>query len=275
MLERIEYKNHLNEVISFGENGIFVNENDLRDFLWSYTSKNNRLSGFKKGIVKKTLDVIIACNSEAEGIAKRNSLFEVCEKDVLAKQHGKIIIGDYYMRCFVPGSTKSEYLVSKQQMKVKLTIVTDFPSWIKETTHVFRRLNSTVGGGSNLDYPHDFSFDYASELGNETLRNEDFVATNFRMIIYGACTGPEIHIAGHSYNIATAIEANEYVIIDSIEKTIVLVRNNGERVNCFNDRSRKSSIFEKIPVGINPVVWEGDFGFDITLLEERSEPKWT
>lgn len=278
MLEQLQYKNHLGEVISFGKEGIYVNENDLRDFAWSYTSKNNRISSFKKGVVKKTLKVVIACTSEADGIAKRNALFEVCEKDVLANKHGSFIIGGYYMRCFVIGSKKSEYLVNNQMMKVQLSIATDFPTWIKESTKAFRKLGSLVvseDAGQNLNFPHDYPFDYASEYANQKLVNEDFVATNFRMIIYGQCSAPEIFISGHSYNVSTDIMPGEYLVIDSSAKTIELVTVTGQKVNCFNDRNRDSYIFEKIPAGENPVVWEGNFGFDITLLEERSEPKWT
>lgn len=278
MLEQLQYRNHLGEVISFGMDGIFVNENDLRDFAWSYTSKNNRVSSFRKGVVKKTLNVIIACTSEEEGLKKRNALFEICEKDVLAEKHGRFIIGGYYMRCYVTGSKKSEYLLNKQQMKVKLTIITDFPAWVKESTSVFRRADSPVisgNGGTNLDYVFDYPFDYASDIMNKILANEDFAASNFRMIIYGPCISPQIYISGHVYNVTTEIASNEYMIIDSVEKTIDLIRVNGEKVNCFNDRSRASYVFEKIPPGANDVTWDGNFGFDVTLLEERSEPKWT
>lgn len=278
MLEKLQYRNHLGEIIIFGQDGFFVNQNDLRDFAWSYTSKNNRLSSFKKGVVKKTLPVIIACTSEADGLAKRNALFEVCEKDVLANNHGKIIIGDYYMKCFVTGSKKSDYLYNNQTMKVKLTVVTDFPVWVKESTKVFRRLDSPViseDAGQNFDYPFDYPHDYASVFANQRMVNDDFVASNFRMVIYGPCSGPAVFIGEHCHAVKTEIAASEYLIIDSIEKTVKLVRNNGETVNCFNDRSREFYIFQKIPSGANSVTWEGNFGFDITLLEERSEPKWT
>jgi hypothetical protein len=278
MLEQLQYKNHLGEVISFGKEGIYVNENDLRDFAWSYTSKNNRISSFKKGVVKKTLKVVIACTSEADGIAKRNALFEVCEKDVLANKHGSFIIGGYYMRCFVIGSKKSEYLVNNQMMKVQLSIATDFPTWIKESTKAFRKSSNPLSpeaGGQNMDYPYDYAFDYAADVINQVLPNEDFASSNFRMTIYGPCISPQIYIAGHTYNVVTEIAANEYMMIDSVEKTIILVKKNGQKMNCFNDRSRDSYIFERIPSGTNAVAWEGDFGFDITLLEERSEPKWT
>lgn len=276
MLEILQYRNHLGEGIAFGQGGFFVNKNDLRDFVWGYTSRNNRLSSFQKGVVKKSLTVVIACNSEAEGIAKRNALFEVCEKDVLAKKHGKIIIGDYYMKCFVVGSKKAEYLYSERCMKVSLTIVTDFPVWVKESTTIFRvEGEGGSSAGLYLDYPYDFPFDYAYELAMQNLINGDFVATNFRLVIYGACSNPRIFIGGHEYLINTDVGAGEYLVIDSSEKTITLVRGNGEKVNCFNSRNRGSYVFEKIPVGANAVTWEGDFGFDVTLLEERSEPKWT
>lgn len=275
MLEKLQYRNHLGEGITFGQDGFFVNENDLRDFTWSYTSKNNRLSSFQKGVVKKSLSVIIACTSEADGLAKRNALFEICEKDVLAKKHGKIIIGDYYMKCFVIGSKKSDYLYNNQTMKLKLTVVTDAPVWVKESTTVFRKEKESAEEGAFLDFNYDFPFDFAYELAIQNLINEDFVATNFRLIIYGACSNPRIHIGGHEYLINTDINSGEHLIIDSSEKTIVLVRSNGEKVNRFNSRNREAYVFEKIPVGANTVSWEGDFGFDVTLLEERSEPKWT
>ena len=75
--------------------------------------------------------------------------------------------------------------------------------------------------------------------------------------------------------IKAEVSSGEYLVIDSSEKTIMLVKGSGEKVNCFNKRSRDSYVFEKIPVGANTVSWEGEFGFDVTLLEERSEPKWT
>lgn len=276
MLERLQYRNHLGEGITFGQDGFFVNENDLRDFAWNYTSKNNRISSFQKGVAKKALTVIIACTSEADGLAKRNALFEVCEKDVLANQHGKICIGDYYMKCFVTGSKKSDYLYNNQSMKVKLTVITDFPVWVKESTTTFRKVGEEAEvEGQFLDYPMDFPFDYTFELSMRNLINEDFVATNFRLIIYGSCSNPRIHIGGHEYLVNTDIESGEYLIVDSSAKTIELVKSNGNKVNCFNRRNRDSYVFEKIPAGANSVTWEGDFGFDVTLLEERSEPKWT
>ena len=76
MLEKMTYRNHMNEEIDFGTNGIFVNSNDLHDFAWNYQSKNNRISSFEMGIVKKTIPVVIQCANEEEGIRIKNKLFE-------------------------------------------------------------------------------------------------------------------------------------------------------------------------------------------------------
>ncbi len=261
----------MNEEISFGQNGIYVNKNDLHDFAWNYTSKNNRISEFSKGIVKKTIPVVISCKTEAEGNKIKNRLYEIAEKDVLKKQYGRIIIGDYYLKCYITGSKKTEYLIGKNYMKASLTIVSDIPSWYKETTTVFGYGKGQVG--TNLDFNNDFPMDYTSNLLGKSLNNTGFIETDFRMTIYGACENPEVVIAGHPYQVNVSISDNEYLTIDSVEKTIILTHIDGTEENCFNLRNRENYVFQKIPSGMNGVS-SGHFKFDVTLLEERGEPKW-
>ena len=272
MLERFNYINHMNEALEFGKAKLFVNENDLRDFAWEITSKNGRISGFKKGIVTKTIPVIIKCDSIEEGIALKNKLFEVTEKDVLSVKHGKIIIGDYYLKCFVTESSKKEYLVNKSYMQVTLKVSTDFPYWIKETKSIFN-YGSTEEEG-DLDFNRDTPYDYSSNLIGKQLFNSNFVASNFRINIYGGCINPQVNIGGHFYEVKTEIGANEYLTIDSVNKTIVLKKADGTTENLFNKRSRESYIFEKIPTGNLNVSANGIFSFEVILLEERGEPKW-
>lgn len=278
MLEKIKYINHIKEELNLGESGIFVNYNDLRDFTWSYHSENNRISSFYKGIVKKTVPIIIYCKDEKEGIAKKNRLFEVCEKDVISAQHGKLIIGDYYLKCYVTASKKSNYLKHKGYLEASLTITTDYPSWIKETKTVFRSSGAEEGTGTvgqNLDFPFDYPFDYASEMNDKRLNNTGFIDSAFQIVIYGSCVNPAISINGHTYQVNVEVADSEYLTIDSMTKKITLTQYDGKQVNCFQYRNRDSYIFEKISTGNNIVTWNGAFGFDVVLLEERSEPKWT
>ncbi len=273
MLEQFTYTNSFNETLDFGKNGLFVNENDLRDFAWGITSKNNKISGFKKGIVSKTIPVVLNCTSEAEGVILRNKLFEVFEKDVLSKQHGKLHIGDYYLRCFITGSSKSSYLMHKSCMVVSLTVQTDYPEWIKETTTTYQLLDKNDAGF--LDFPIDFKYDYKNQYTNTSITNESFLPSNFILVIEGHVNNPTLYINNHKYSVNVTVGTGENLTIDSVNKTITLNKS-GELLNCFNDRSRDSYIFEKIPTGTSVIASPGEqIKFTLTLLEERSEPKWT
>lgn len=275
MLEQLKYKNHMNEVFEFGKDGIFVDMNDLHDYEWTVTKKGNRIASLDRAISKRKLPITIICETEEQGIAARNKLLEVTEKDVLALQHGQVILGGYYFRCFVTKSAKSNYLTTKRYMTVTLTLTSDFPYWVKEETFGFRKLGELNDGGQDLDFHFDYPFDYFSGMSSEGLSNAGFVGTNFRMIIYGACSDPAVYVSGHLYQVSCEVGANEYLTIDSVAKKVYITANDGTVTNVFNLRNRDSYIFEKIQPGQNTVTWDGDFGIDVILLEERSEPKWT
>lgn len=272
MLEQFRYLNHMNETLDFGKGKIFVNQNDLRDFTWEVISKNDRISGFKRGIVSKTIPIIIKCETAEEGYALRNKLFETCEKDVLAVKHGKIIIGDYFMKCFLVESKKSEYLIHGSYMRISAKISTDFPFWCKEQSTTFNYGSGSKG--TNLDFKRDFPSDYTSNLLGKTLNNSYLAATNFRIIIHGNCINPKVTIGGHEYSVNVSVENNEYLTIDSQTKTIVLTHADGIQENCFKHRNRNSYVFEKIPAGTLNISANANFKFEVILLEERSEPKW-
>ena len=273
MLEQLKYKNHVNEVFEFGKDGIFVNTNDLHDYEWTVTKKGGRIAALDRAISKRQLPVIIICDTEEKGIAARNRLMEVVEKDVLAMKHGQIILGDYYFKCFVTKSQKKNYLTTKRLMEVTLTLNTDLPYWVKESTKSFGAAISGTGVG--LDFSHDFPYDFTSDVTVMEVNNPGFVASNFRLIIYGACRNPMVKVNGHAYQVNCDVASGEYLTIDSVSKKIFLTAIDGTTTNVFGLRNRESYIFEKIAPGRNAATWNGEFGFDVILLEERSEPKWT
>ena len=204
----------------------------------------------------------------------RNKLFEIAEKDILANKAGKFVINDYYLRGFVAGSTKSEYLYNKQYMKCNLLVQTDATGWIKETVYPFR-LTKAAEGEKHLDFPYDMPFDYGNSLAIRTLNNPAFVAADFRLIIYGNALNPSIYVGDNVYSVDVEINSGEYLTIDSKSKTIVLTKIDGQKVNCYNRRNREKYIFTKIPTGNSIVTSPNDgIAFDLVVLEERSEPKW-
>lgn len=272
MLESFKYVNHVGEVLEFGKDGLFANYNDLRDYEWQYDSNKNTISNFRKGVVQKTIPVVICADSEEEGLQKKNTFFEIMEKDAIAEQAGKIIIGDYYKECYVYASNKSEYLTDKRVLTTSLGIVGK-GTWIKETRKDFIYTEEQAMTGKG--YPYDYPYDYAIEGGNTgKLLNEHFAPCHFKISISGYALNPSIKIAGHTYKVNTTVEDKEILVIDSRNKSIILRKNNGDLVNQFSKRDKESYIFEKIPSGMSDVYWNSEYNFEITLFEERGEPKW-
>lgn len=273
MLEQLKYVNHLNEVFEFGANGVYVDENELHNFEWTVNQKGGRISSLSHAVRSRKLPVTIICETEKEGLAARNRLMEVTEKDVLAFKPGRLIVGDYYYKCYITKSQKKEYMKSKRSMTLTLTVTTDTPVWIKETTYYY-----PVELGTDypyLDYGYDFPIDYMPPMTVNALSNPGFVPSDFRLIIYGPFQLPVIYVGEHYYKVNCSAEEGEYLTIDSKAKTITLTGVTGETTNKFSDRDTASYIFEKIPAGNNTISRSGAFGFDLVLLEERSEPKWT
>ena len=125
------------------------------------------------------------------------------------------------------------------------------------------------------DHPYDYPYDYAVIVNGKSIVCDSVEKSEFRILIYGEAINPGITIGGHKYAINGKIEAGETLLIDSITKTITLTTATGSKVNWFSKRDTESYIFEPIPAGVNPVLWSGAFGFDLTVIEKRSEPKWT
>lgn len=273
MLEKITYINHKGERLDFGTGSLFAKENKLRDYAWEIAQKNNKITSFSKGVASKAIPLIMKVQSDSDGILLRNKVFEIFEKDVIAKEYGRFVIGDYYLKCYVTGLAKSEYLVTKQYIAFEVTLQTDRPEWIKETVLAVR--NTETINSAFLDFNYDFNYDYLTDFSVREINNSSLQPCNFKIVVYGGAIKPAIFIGNHKYSVNVEILNDEYLTINSMDKTIILTKANGETVNCFNLRNKENYIFEKIPIGINAASSENGCIFDVVLFEERSEPKWT
>lgn len=266
MLEKIRYVNHQNEEIVFGADGILISGNDVRDFKWTYNSQYSRISSFSKPISNKKIPFLVYGS-----MAKANRLFEVFEKDVLAKKSGKLYVGDYYLQGYFIGVSKVKAVSGI--VKGTLEFVTDQPSWIKEVKYLFRKGESGIKEG--IDYPYTYPYDYTPNASSRDLINKAFVDSDFIITIYGNAINPVITIAGHPYQMATELKERELLTINSYEKTIIKTDSRGNKINAFAERDIENYIFKKIPTGESKITTSADFNFDIVLMAERSEPEWT
>lgn len=275
MLDKFTYTNHLGEVITFGDFPYFANQSDLRDYQWEYDTD---ITKFDRGVVTKTLKICLVGTEESATRAK-DTLYEIFEKDVLAMQKGTFTIGEYKMNAFVYGSKKSNYLTSKHMLVVDLAVVTDTPQWKTEKDFRFTANTETevIEYGRNYTETRGYNYGYSHSRLDARIDNDSFFKCGFKMVIYGAVTNPVITIGDNLYRVDVTVGTGEYleIISDGTTKTITCHRSGNVKEDCFAKRYKKQSVFAKIETGVNQVDWDNTFAFDVTLLAERSEPKWT
>lgn len=270
MLDKLTYISSTGATIKFGdtESHILINTNDFRDYEWNFSQSYKRITNFNKNLVTRSLPILIY-GKDTKEIA--NTIFEIVENDVLLDKYGKIYSGDYYMQGNFIASRKTNY-TADGFLSLVLTFVTDRPYWVRETGYQYRPSTISQDG---LSYPYDYDYDYLSSINAQDVINPSFAEQNIRIIIYGDCTNPSVMIDDHLYSLELTLLDDEYVTIDTAEKTIVLTKSDGTTENVFNTRNRDSYIFQKVSSGKHVVsVLPLGTNADLTILEERSEPLW-
>lgn len=275
MLDRFVYENHLGQRFDGLKNGVYLNYSTLRDYLWSIETINGKISRLFHEVTERTLPLVFVGKTDDEAATAKNRLLELAETDIEAMIPGKIFIGDYYTNGYITSSAKSEYLINNLYCRNELTLTSDDPMWYREQTYAFNsKTTDLIGSGKEADYPYDYSYDYAISQNGRKIVCDSVRSSAFRLCIYGEATNPTITIGGHVYAINGSIGAGESLLIDSLSKKIILTTAKGGKINWFDKRSRDSYVFEPIPAGQNTVYYNGSFGFDLTVIEKRSEPKW-
>lgn len=275
MLDKFYYLNNYGEKVVFGQDGIFAAYNDLRDYTWSYESTNDVITSFKRGVVTKKMPVLFLSQSGQETRQARNTVYEIFEKDVLAKQKGKLYVNGYYMECWIIGTTNSEYLTSECYLRTEFAIVTDKPEWRREATFSFVPTSSYIGD-YDFDFDGDFPFDLqTSAYSANTLVNPFAFSSQFILSIYGACDNPSVEIGDYVYSFNCSLLSGERLEVNSLTKKITKYNAQGVSENYFNCRNKENSVFEPIASGNKQIYWNNEFSFDLTVIQQRSEPEWS
>lgn len=264
---KLTYTNHYGEVIEFGTDYLYINESDLHDYEWDYTINNKKISNFNNPERKISLTVF-ACGENRKEIA--NHLFETVNKDVLENELGYITVGDYRLYGYFVAKSNVRYS-SGVVIKMNMTFVAT-NQWIKTTKYSFYPEDTAVS--TSLDYPYDYPHDYMMHRNAQKVINDGYMPCDFEIVFYGVQETPTITINGHDYQVYESLEEGEYLVINSLDKKIYKVLADGTKENVFNKRNKDSYIFEKIAVGKATITRDTDAKLDITLIEQRSEPKW-
>ena len=273
MLDKMIHVNNRGDILDFLKLGIFINSNELRNYEWLATKTSDTISTFTKGVTNRVIPFVFFCDSDMANQIK-DTFYEHFEVDILDMEPGYFEINGYRYYCYLTKSKKSDYLLSKKRLTLKVEIMTDQPYWIKENRMSFS-VDSVQPVFDSKMFPYHYSYIYGKTPGNESITNDSMKPSHFRFVIYGPISNPSISISGHTYNVNCEVSNSEYLVIDSRTREIYIMTISGEKENVFNKRNFESYIFEKIPVGYSLVAWSGGFGFDLIIYDERSEPKWT
>ncbi|MDF2950780.1 MAG: hypothetical protein K0S18_363 [Anaerocolumna sp.] len=278
-MQEIYYLNHINQKINLLESPYRLQTGDFFSYSWTYESTNNtgrygsKITRFNRAITEKNFDISIMSKTKELYYSALNHFLEVTETDVLNKKPGKLYIGEQYISCYLISSVKAKWESGNNFLENKVKLVSEYPFWITESNYNF--LKPVSLSGDNKRYPHRYTYRYVAGLNEKTILNNHFAPSDMRIVIYGPVLNPFIIIGNNTYAINIELLDAEYLILDTSSKTIRKIMNDGTEINAFNNRVKIYDVFAKISTGSQSISWNGNFMFDVTIFEERSEPKWS
>lgn len=271
----IYYVNHLKEKIDLDSDNIILQYQELYNYSWDINTDNNRISSFSRDTATIPITVTVTTDTEEEMAGFLNGFHSLISKDIISAAPGRLYLDGQYLICYITGDLKTDAFMGVPIQVKNLTIVTDKPFWITEESRSFQPLSGPAGPDTYLDYEHDYDYDYTTPYGGDAVWHVDHYAPcEFEMIVYGPCVDPRVVINGHIYQVYATLDGNDYLKISSRENSVVQYLSNGTQRDLYDYRSKTDSLFEPVSPGSVRVVWSGEFGFDLTLFCERSEPRW-
>lgn len=281
------YINNRGQRIDLSDYPYMFQSGDLLNWKEAYTTrslaKRDITSDYKLSAKEIPVQIAVLCDfsiplteRKEEWKGAVDHLADVLQADVLDGKDGRIHTDTgYYMHCKIIGSEKSNWKMGLPFMSNTMTILADRPIWIHEESRSFPPVSSMQQDQAFLDYEHDYNYDYTMPYGGDVIWNvEHFAPCEFLMTIFGPAFDPRVVINGHPYQVYTTLYRNEYLKIDSRENKVVKYLENGIQQDIYDLRAKQESVFDSITPGNISVVWSGEFGFDLTLFCERSEPRW-
>lgn len=282
---KFRYVNSRGEILDFSEFPYLFQSGDLVNYSWKYDTSNNRITNVRRESGERPFKVGLIPDWSLPYTEKRAALkeaaehlFNIIEYDVINNTEGRIVTdtGSYFP-CRILASDKTDWEKPTAYMFIDLTAVSGKNSWITEQNFSFYPSGTSTENADSefLDYNFDYDFDYTTQKSGISSINISHIATSdFKLTIFGPCNNPRILIAGHPYEVFTSLSDGEYLIIDSINNTVIKYLTNGTQESVYDLRGKAKTVFEQIPPGYNTVSWDGSFGFDLTVYIERSEPLW-
>jgi len=278
----ITYENHLGESIVLGDGGIYhYTEAGVHARVWDYETSGNRVTGMR--LQPLTFDIVIAQGGGT--LADRDAIYAVLEADTAADVDGTMTVNGYSLRCRAVTSSADEWWHADYLVEESVTFLAADPYWRRETVYHFLPESADQQETTGLDLPTDLPFDLAGTSPASSFENTAVTPSAFRMTVFGPASSPGVWIGPNLHEVDVEVPSGSRLVIDSTRKaergrSVYIVDRFGTVTDCFAQRTAGpqgsgSYIFERIPTGHVAVAWPQVFGFDLAVVDERTEPPWT
>ncbi|KFI92431.1 hypothetical protein BISA_0831 [Bifidobacterium saguini DSM 23967] len=279
-MQRCEYICSTGESLSF--EGPIYGETmpSLRGRAWAYSLGARTLSGVAWQARELTLTV-----KAVAGETELDRLRMLADHDVLAHATDPTVSGllrvddEWECRALIVRSEPQS--ITPRLVEIELT-VTQLGRWRRSLPTIVYA-PSDPDAYAFLDYPHDMDYDYGPPSAPPVVAVDGLDPLAFRMTILGPCSDPTVTIGSNRYRITGDIPGGASVEVNAVEgeRSVIFVTAAGDRINWFANAERGSGmdsgsyIFQPLPAGRTEVSWPGGFTFELTPVEERSEPPWS
>lgn len=265
-----------NQSISLDGQALYSAEGqDIRSYAWSYSLAARGIEAPLQKARKANIKLTALDTQELDRLRR------AANADIKAGKAGTLVAQTNWTQSAYITAVELDDLYPSGAAKCTLEAVLIDGCWRKKHTKQFIA-QAAQPSKTGKDYPHAYPFDYAAqEPFAQTLDFGQSDEISFRLTMYGPASDPCVIIGDNRYQLKTSITAGDFVVVDSLAKTIELHTRAGSTLNIFDKAERGrgrgagSYIFEPIKQGEQKVRWDGSFNFTLEYFEEESIPPWT
>lgn len=279
----VYYENSAGQVFTlYGDGLTYIDINELHTWEWSY-SLSNRVTGFGGDASyfarhPRTFELGLRMRgmNREEFLNQMNTLHDITEADIIACEPGRLYVDDQYLVCYLAVSgSKPEHLKNANFATRTVTVLAVEPYWCTPVSVVVNPATDQPTNENGKKFNLKYTYRYGTGLSGATIINDHYSAAPAIIQFFGAATNPAITINNVTYGVNETITATDRIVIDQLTHKIYKVSETGVKTNVFNSRNKNYDIFTPIPVGSYNIVYSGDFVVQITMIQQRSELKWT
>lgn len=265
-----------------GDGLTFIDPMELHTFEWDY-SLSNRVNGlggtasyFSRFPHTFDLELRMRGMSHEEFLRQVNTLHDVTEADVIANAPGRLYVDDQYLVCYLAVSgDKPKHPRNSNFMTREVTVLAVEPYWCTPVQVIINPTTDEPSNEHGKKFNLKYAYRYGTGLSGNTIINTHYASAPAIIEFYGPIANPSIIIAGNTYGVNTILTATDRLVIDQIAHTIKVISESGAATNAFNLRNKSYDIFAPIPVGSHQITYSGEFVVSVTMIQQRSELRWT